>query len=132
MRRGLGGMFPFCSIDTASASRLQALAVAGPEARGAPLSEGGKEAAIGWNGRLSCNPWGGVALVCALSGAAFEVLEVLAHLLEGKTQSEEALGHLRTKVARQTLVAQLVDLRRVSIKSGFDRIPWRWPTPGTK
>ena len=71
-------------------------------------------------------------LVCAFSGAAFEVLEILAHLLEGKSQSEEAFGRLRTKAARQALAAQLVDLCRVSIKGGFDRIPGRWPTPGAK
>src|SRR5262249_62394448 len=72
------------------------------------------------------------ALSRPLARTALQILQVLAHLLEGKPQCEEAFGQLRIELAREALPAEFVDQRRISVKSGFDRIAWRWSAAGAK
>src|SRR5215471_11730209 len=47
-------------------------------------------------------------LACPLARTAFEILQILTHLLEGKPQSEEAFGKLCIEVAGEALSAQIV------------------------
>src|SRR5215510_12592464 len=71
-------------------------------------------------------------LACPLARTAFEILQVLPHLLEGKPQSEEAFGKLCIEVAGEALPAQIVDQGRIGVERGLDPLAWRWATPAAK
>jgi hypothetical protein len=54
-----------------------------------------------------------------------EILEIVAHLFECKSECEETFSRIARKIPRQALAADRSDLGSVSIKRRFHVSKWR-------
>ena len=68
---------------------------------------------------MCCVRWG------KLADTAREIVEIAVHLLERKTECEDALHAFQWQVSRQTLVAQRRHFGSEAVERGLERSEWR-------